>query len=445
MICCVGAKSVYAQVTINLTQNDITTQAPINQSVAAGSTENLTALTSIDFKSNSINANFTTSTTGSPTLPLNVAFIKVLSIVGVSLGGGSEINLTNQPQSIFGTVLGLGPSVVTLNYRIPTIGTAWQAGSYTTPTTVTRVSLPPPSLTIVVPAFIAVNSIPPLVTLTVSALSNFRTGSLTGSHSFDYFTSVASDIQLKATSTSSFSFSTSEPKIVDPSPASNFLKAHTTVPGVGSQISLTNADQTVFSNIAVQATNKRSSSTTFTLSAADLKSSFVQAGTYTLPLTYSIAKNTAAYGTVTAATSTSSVQVVVPRLFECVIPTANLLFDLSNINSYRNGMTVAIPNPFVVSSTIPYNITVKASGDFTNGSGGTIPANTVTVEGTAAQTGITSVILSAVDQSLVTGAAPVIDRSLNLQYRISPTQATNMLGKTAGTYQNTITFTCTAP
>jgi hypothetical protein len=437
-------EGIVAQVTFNLTEAQITGQQQQTVAAPSGRYGGGALGQSIEYKSNNLSGNFT-PTAGSPDLALNAMFLRITAGAGLNLGGGQEINLSKDNQAIFTALLALGASNLEITYRLPIAGRAWNAGIYTSTNSITMVLPTSILMTINVPSFITVNTLPPTATLNVASLANFRTGSLTGSHVFDYFTSLAADVKVKATNTNNFSFSTTEPKIVDPSPAASLLKAHVTVPSLGSPVSLTNGDQDLLTNIAVQATNKRSITTNFSLSAADLKASFVQAGTYTLPITYSIAKHSTAYGTALTATTTSSVHVVVPRLFECVIPTANLLFDLSNINSYRNGITVAIPNPFVVSSTIPYNITVKASGDFTNGSGGTIPANTVTVEGTAAQTGITSVILSAVDQSLVTGAAPVIDRSLNLQYRISPTQATNMLGKTAGTYQNTITFTCTAP
>lgn len=433
-----------AQATFTLTEAQITGQQQQTYPVLSGVYGGGALGQTIQYKSNSLSTQFT-PTAGSPDLPLNAVFLRITSGAGLNLGNvGQEINLSNVNQTIFTALAALGSSDLVITYRVPIAGRAWNAGIYTSSNSITRVTPTSILMTITVPSFITVSTIPPIATLTAS-LSNFRIGSLTGNHIFDYFTSLAADIKVKATNTSLFAFSTTEPKIVDPSPAANLLKANIIVPNVGAQISLTNADQDLLTNVAVQETNKRSITTNFSLSAADLKASFVQAGTYTLPITYTIAKHSAAYGSSLTATTTSSVQVVVPRLFECVIPTANLLFDLSNINSYRNGIAVAIPNPFVVSSTIPYNITVKASGDFTNGSGGTIAANTVTVEGTASQTGITSVVLSTVDQSLVTGAAPVIDRNLNLQYRISPTQATNMLGKTAGTYQNTITFTCTAP
>lgn len=269
--------------------------------------------------------------------------------------------------------------------------------------------------------------------LNVASLANFRSGSLTGTHTLDYSTSLASDIALRG-NVANFSFSTSTPKIVDPSPAANLAQALITSPAGGSAVLLDATNKTVDTDIAVQATNKRSITTQFSVSANNLKTGFAQAGTYTLPLTYTLSKNTPAYGTALTATTNSSLHVVVPRLLEFIVPTGSISLNVNTSSAYRDGVTVA-STPISISSTIPYSVTVKASGDFSNGSGSTIPINTLLVEGTSSETNVTAVALSTAPQNLISGASPVIDRGLNLQYRIPANQTTNLLGKVAGVYR----------
>lgn len=297
--------------------------------------------------------------------------------------------------------------------------------SLTTPATQT--------LIISVPSFITVTTPPPAVVLNVASLANFRSGSLTGTHTLDYSTSLASDIALRG-NVANFSFSTSTPKIVDPSPAANLAQALITSPAGGSAVLLDATNKTVDTDIAVQATNKRSITTQFSVSANNLKTGFAQAGTYTLPLTYTLSKNTPAYGTALTATTNSSLHVVVPRLLEFIVPTGSISLNVNTSSAYRDGVTVA-STPISISSTIPYSVTVKASGDFSNGSGSTIPINTLLVEGTSSETNVTAVALSTAPQNLISGASPVIDRGLNLQYRIPANQTTNLLGKVAGVYR----------
>ncbi|PIH00828.1 hypothetical protein CS542_03415 [Pedobacter sp. IW39] len=56
------------------------------------------------------------------------------------------------------------------------------------------------------------------------------------------------------------------------------------------------------------------------------------------------------------------------------------------------------------------------------------------------QTGIRQ-LYSASPQTIITSANPTIDRLLNLQYRIPSAQTSNLLNKTAGSYNTTITYT----
>lgn len=440
---CTTAEDTFAQATFTLTEAQITGQVDQNLSQASGTFAGSLLLGSLNYKSNTGTGNFVT-TAGTSNLPLGVAYIRLLSIGTLSLGNvRPEIALTNQDQSLYDWLLNIGAGPLTLNFRLAMAGAAWNAGLYTSTNTLSFTSPATQTLTINVPSFITVNTPPATVILNVTSLASFRSGGITGTHTLDYSSSLASDVALRG-NVANFAFSTALPKIVDPSPPANLAQAQLTIPTGGGSISLDVTDKIIGTNIAVQATNRRSITTQFSVGASDLKASFAQAGTYTLPLTYTLSKNTAAYGTALTATTTSSLQVVVPRLFEFIVPTASISLNVNSASAYRDGVTMA-STPMLLSSTVPYNLTVRASGDFANGGGTTIPASTVTVEGISSETGVTAVALSVAPQTLISGASPVIDRSLNLQYKIPAAQTTNLLGKIAGVYQSTITFTCTAP
>lgn len=443
MLCFNPVERANAQVNFNLTDAQISGQQDQNISQASGSFLGSLLLGSLDYSSTTATGNFVPSA-GSPDLPLSVAHVKIGSIGSLNLGGARpEITLNNQSQSLYAWLLNIGSGPLILNFRLGIAGTAWNAGVYTSVNALNYTTPATQTLTINVPSFLTVNTTPANVILTVASLANFRTGSLTGTNTFDHSTSLATDFKMKSNA-AAFAFSTTQPKITDPATAAGSVQANVTSPSGGNTISLNASDQTISTNIPVQATNRRSITTQFTVSAATLKTSFAQAGTYTLPLTYTLAKNTAAYGTSLTATAASNLQVVVPRLFEFIVPSAEIVLNVNSINTYREGITV-VSAPFMISSTVPYNVTVSASGDFINGSGVTIPASTVTVEGISTETGVSTVALSSSAQNLIAGASPIIDRNLQLQYRIPAGKTTNLLGKTAGTYQSTITYTFTAP
>jgi|GEM_PF-335223 len=443
LLCCFVVKSTTAQVTFNLTDAQITGQQDQTISQASGSFLGSLLLGSLDYASTTGTGNFVT-TAGSPDLPLSVAHVRVNSIGTINLGGARpEITLSSQSQSLYAWLLNIGAGALTLNFRLGIAGTAWNAGTYTSVNSLTYTTPATQTLTINVPSFLTVNTSPANVVLNVASLANFRSGSLTGSHSFDHSTSLATDLKLKS-NLPSFTFSTTHPKIADPAVTANSVQAALTSPTGGSTISLAATDQALSTNIPVQATNRRSMTTQFSVNAASLKASIAQAGTYTLPLSYTLAKHTTANGTALSASTPATLQIVVPRLFEFIVPMADVLLNINSVSTYRNGVTV-VSAPFMLSSTVPYNLSVSASGDFTNGSGATIPANTVVVEGIASETGVVTVALTNTAQTLISGASPVIDRNLRLQYRIPADRTTNLLGKTAGTYQSTITYTFTAP
>lgn len=425
---------------------NITSQADYTATVSNGTSGLFVG--SITIKSSTANFPATTTGTSAP-LPLGVVHPKANSIGGISLlGSATEVTLSQTAEAIYSTLVALGLGPLTVNYRIAIAGTPWLAGTYTTPVIFTNVTPATQDLSIVVPGLITLNTLASSTTpMTVSALSAFRTGGgVSATNTFDYFSTVPTDIFLKSTG-STFSFATTQLFNSTPVVSSGKLTSLLSGPYAGSTINLSTTDQAISTttSVPVVVTNKNSHTNTLSISDADLKANFVQAGTYTLPVVYTIAKKSTAYPTTLASgTMNSSVQLTVAKMSELTIPASTVNLSFTTAAAYNQGVTATMPNPITVSSTVPYGVTVKTSGNFISGAN-SIPAGVMIVEGTATQTGITPVTLSTTAQNLFTSADPVIDRAINLQFRVPSTQTVNLLNKPAGTYNATVTFTIVAP
>ncbi|HEY0175243.1 MAG TPA: hypothetical protein VGC08_02630 [Pedobacter sp.] len=449
LFCCFAITGVRAQVTVTIPAINITGQTDYNYIGDNGSFAGLILAGSIMVKSTTSNFPATTPGTLVP-LALSVVNPKVNTISGSLniLGNPTEVVLSTTSQSIYSTLLGLGSGPLTVNYRIGIAGTAWLAGTYSTPLTFSNVNPTTQQLSIVVPAILTLNTQPATpTTMTVNALSAFRTGGgVSATNTFDYYSTMPTDISLKATS-STFSFSTTQLFNSTPAVTSDKLSSLLSGSYAGSAISLSTLNQAIstLTSVPVIVTNKNAFSNTLSITPENLKSNFAQAGTYTLPIVYTVEKKTSAYpATPTSITMNSSVQVTVAKMFEINMPASTVNLNFNSAAAYSQGLMATIPNPLTISSTVPYSVTVKASGDFISGEN-SISAGVVTVEGTATQTGITPVQLSATPVNLLTSANPEIDRVINLRFRIPSTQTANLLAKPAATYTTTVLFTIVAP
>lgn len=456
IFCCLTVRNVSAQVALSLPQANITGQTNyVATAVATGSSGALSLLSSIYGQSGQ--STFTSAPSTLPNLPLSIASFQVSSIGGINLlSGSSAITFTTSPQTIYYVLLGLGGGVMNVNYTVITPGTIWAAGTYTIPMIFTPAGKITPgtqNLAITVPAFIALNTqIPATTTLNVNSLALFRSvgGVSSAANNYDYFTTVPTLFSLN-TNSSTFSFSTTQPYNSLPAANNvNLMSALISGPYAGSAINLSTTSQllTVGTGVPVILTNKSTTyNSTLSISGANLKSNFVQAGTYTVPAVYTVAKTAAAFpSTLASQTMNTSVQVNVSNIMELVVQDPSVTLTVNTAALYAQGTSTQMPNHVKVSSTVPYNVTVQASSSTLSSSGGVqIPVGVITIQGMTGQTGITPVVLSASPQALMTSANPVIDNFLSLQYTIPSSQTANLLNKAAGSYSTTITYTIVAP
>lgn len=124
-------------------------------------------------------------------------------------------------------------------------------------------------------------------------------------------------------------------------------------------------------------------------------------------------------------------------------------FNYATAADYGQVKNVLMPNHFAVISTKPYTVSVVGSGDFT-GPSAAIPLATVSVNvATAAPvTGIATYPVVPLSQTVTPIAAAAIattTTNYNVNYSISQANASALIGKTAGTYTSSVTYSVTQP
>lgn len=218
----------------------------------------------------------------------------------------------------------------------------------------------------------------------------------------------------------------------------------------GPVLNLTQTEQPMTSTaIGIATTNKRDLTTTFSISAANLKANFVQAGVYTIPVSYKLTAANDAYTPVPPTTEIifpSSVQLTVDKMSTMSIMTPTVSLAFNTAADYQQGVTKQMPGHIKISSTVPWGVTVKADADFLTNGANQLPVNLIRIEGIPGQNGSTTILpitLSSTPQPIVSTANPSIDQLLNLQYRVPSTQA--LVGKANVKYSTTITYTLVAP
>jgi len=454
---CIFSVKQSAGQTITLPQANISANSDYTVTSLTGPTIDLGVLPTIKVKSAS--SDFTATLTGEK-IPLSVAHPKLRSAGNVGLlGYSAEVTLSTSDATLYQAVLNLGAGGTSLlDYRISTLGTIWKAGSYTTTLnySITGIStgITPATqvLQIDVPAFISVD-VPPVspATITMDAIAKFRnTNGNSITSPFTYSTTVINQIALKTT-TGVSAFTYTGTAAVPPVTAVNLVALSSDVTSPATfNLSATNQLLNT-SNLAVPAANKSTITPTFTISKADLQTAFIQAGTYTLPLTYTISKPATAYptGATVSTTTTVDLKVITSDLAELILAPSqpNITFNYTSAASYTQSNTVELSGHLTLSKTTPYIVTVRANAaNLTLGAtANQIPVNIVTIAPMAGQAGVNTITLSNSPQTLISASGPVIDRQINLQYRIPSSQNSNLVGKPSGTYETTVTYTLVAP
>lgn len=440
-------------VSINLPQANIQSGADFKQTSSVGDYSYLLIALIPSIYAMSTQGNFSSSTS-THTVPLSVAYLKLNQIGGVNLlSSVTEAQLSSSSTLLVSSLLGitLSKGAILMDFRVATASHTWLAGSYKTGLRLTAQGILGGTITpqdrdvsITVPAFIAAPATINTTSLLVNDLNYFRAPAGISSNKIVSISTTVPYIPTLRTSSSQFTFSTTLPYNNPPvSPVSDVAVSLSGVSTATAIASLSTTDQalTTSSGIAVSS-NNQTLTNTFSVSGSKLKSDFVQAGTYRVPLVYSwngLPANPV------QASGNGTLEIVVSDLGELVANQQAVDLAFSTADHYKNGVSKDMPAHLKLSKTTPYNLYVRATSENFSSGTNTIPLNVMRIGPMAGETGINTITLSTTAQQLIQSANPVIDRNLNIQYRIPANETHQLLNKPAGNYSTSIIFSFVAP
>lgn len=462
-MCFATVKNSYAQLPIKLPEDNIKfgtsyiTIPPLDYGPAPA----LALLAVLDVKSSlsSIPVSGILGNAGKE-IALSQIVMKVNSITNnVTLGTTTQVSpaiITYKTLLTVVASLGLQAGNVNMDFTLSKGTTGWISGTYSTTLNFRAGGLLgiwnyiDKNLTIEVPSFITpLLATAPIVDLQVNDFSFFASGGITSLvNTFDYYTTVASTISVNANNTSpnpeKFTFTATVPHSLTPIVDASVVNVK--LDPVQQSVNLTATPALLTNtNIAVANSNKNTISTKFNITSDNLKSSFIQAGTYTLPISYKINLGTSAYAEkATSATLPGTVKVTVAPMLNLSITGNTVPLTFNTAEKYKSGTTTNMPKHITTSSTVAYDVSVRSqNANFSSAVSGnttTLPLNLVNIGGT----GLTTITLSAADQKIVSGAAPQIGREIDINYIIPNLNTPSLIGKPAGDYSATVIYSITA-
>ena len=166
------------------------------------------------------------------------------------------------------------------------------------------------------------------------------------------------------------------------------------------------------------------------ISAADLKSNFFQAGTYTFQLNFD-AKSTD--NSISRLQNTDVTLKVFP-LSEITIPNTGQTVDF-NFNTsaqYANGQSKVVPKQIKLSNNESFELYVKSDENYFKKGGVQTNINSGILQ--IGIDGNTLTPLSTTAKKIITGGNPVLDQELDIKYNIPPAGAQTLVGYDKATY-----------
>jgi hypothetical protein len=445
---------ISAQISVTLPEANIAARSNYTVTLNSGTYSGLVGLIPI-IQAKANTANFANTVGGTATVPLNAAFLKIRSIGSLSvLGSATEVTITTAYQVMYTALANLSSGAFVVDYRINSAANTWVAGIYRTPVqfytgvlSPNRITPNTPNFDITIPAFMTPQATLGTVNLPVNSFSLYRAANgLSVTKTISVSNTVPYILNLQ-TGSSLFTFNTSLPYNQLPSSAVGQVSGTLTGIGTATTINLSTTSQalTNATGIVVPTNNNQVLNAAFSINGANLKQSFVQAGTYLVPITFTWNKLSTAYPTGTLQTSRAgNLQVTVSDLSEVVANQTNVSLAFSSASNYQQGVSKQMPAHIKISKTTPYNLYVRAlTGSFTSGTN-QIPLNVLRIGPMVGQTGMNTITLSTTSQQLINTANPVIDRNLNVLYSIPASETSKLLGKPAGSYSTTIVFSFVA-
>ncbi|MBO9620455.1 MAG: hypothetical protein J7539_15620 [Niabella sp.] len=399
------------------------------------------------------NADFTPTLT--PSVLSKVKLLVTAIGPNVSLGGSAtEQPLGTAPaQTLYSALVSLGGGgAVAIRYRMlqsDMNNIAWKAGTYSTGLTFTTpggalclgTTTYPATLSIIVAPFISFTA-PADLTLTVDDLNYFRTSTLSGSHTLPFAYTVPLGLHVK-TSATNFVYTNGYSGAPNPNTLTGNVSAAVTAPTAGTAIALNSAylNLSPLGGFPIPTTNKQTNTVTYSITPANLKSGFLQMGTYATTLNYE-AFDAGTPAQAAAVQQNPLLTINVQDLGQLQVNNADVTLPFASTSDYTNGVSASQINALTISKTTPYDVYVKASGPYLTGKTNnlTIPVSCISIASSTGDPSVTPVTLSSTAQKIISAAPPAIDRQVGLKYSIAPDKTALILGNPADDYVTAITY-----
>jgi hypothetical protein len=237
--------------------------------------------------------------------------------------------------------------------------------------------------------------------------------------------------------------------VKDPQNLADYLKLKLIFPD-GSSNSLKDPEATNeqwFYNGEVPIGNKSTCKFSFfdNLSAADMKTAFLNAGTYKTIFTVIACESQNQAGYMTK--KPINVTLTVKDMADLKVGNANVSLVFKTGKDYQNGVQSEGNDYLTISKTTPYDVYVKASSSTLSSGANNIPVDILGISRVNVADGDVKTIsnLSAAAQLLIQGGQPVVDRQVFLQYFISADKAQSLLNPNfkEGTFVVDLTYSFT--
>jgi len=440
------------QVTIFVPQANIQSGSDYNQQFSGWNYISLLGVAPT-FRVNATTANFSGS---SGVIPLDRANISLVSVGGLQLIGlGAEQPLSTANAELYTSLVSLLSGPITASARIGVAGFTWRAGFYSSGIAFTLAGInlggisPSGGLPfqLDVPGFIDVSPAMGTMSLHVNDLNYYRSA---GGISVDKPVAISTTVpyipSIQA-GTGQFNFNTSYAYHTLPAaPVSAVNVALVAVPtAITTSLSTTSQMLTAPSGVALTQNNQTLNSR-YSIDGLQLKTNFLQAGTYSVPVDYAWTKLSSVYpaGNLQAQSS-GTLEVLVSDLTEILVNQQEINLDFNAVADYTQGVVVDLPALLRVSKTAAYNLTVRASSSSFQSSGSSIPLNVLRIGPASGEIFTQSVTLSEQPQGLIEHANPEIDRNVGVRFSIPSSETQHLLGKPVGSYSADIIFGIVAP
>lgn len=176
------------------------------------------------------------------------------------------------------------------------------------------------------------------------------------------------------------------------------------------------------------------------ISAADFKTNFFEAGTYTFQLNLD-AKNTD--NSISRLQNTDVTLKVLP-LSEITIPNMGqtVEFNFNTSAQYANGQSKVVPKQIKLSNNESFELYVKSDENYFKKGGVQSPINSKILQ--IGINGSALMPLSTTAQKMITRGNPVLDQELDVKYEIPPASAQTLVGYDKATYTINVIYSLIA-